>query len=277
MLAMVQGTSLGPTTLSAVVIVGAVALVALYLHERAIAEPMLPLELWRNRIILVGSLGSGSAGAVMVGVSAFLPTYVQGAMGRTPLTAGLVLGAASVSWTFASFLAGRLMVRSSYRVTASVGALALVTGAAILIMLTPSDGPLWAATGSFVVGIGMGSCNTVFIVSVQAAVPWRQRGAATSSTMFMRFVGQSVGAAGCGAALNATMARLDPDAVTNVDRLLEPASRATLSASEIAHLTDVVARSLHSAYLLVGCVAVATLVIATRLPPRLSPVRQAGE
>jgi hypothetical protein len=39
------------------------------------------------------------------------------------------------------------------------------------------------------IGIGMGLCNTTFIVSIQAAVPWHQRGAATSSCMFMRFVG----------------------------------------------------------------------------------------
>ena len=75
----------------------------------------------------------------------------------------------------------------------------------MLVALSPADGPIWAGLGSLVIGIGMGFCSTVFIVSIQASVPWRQRGAATSSSMFMRFVGQSTGAAGCGAVLDGTM------------------------------------------------------------------------
>ena len=85
---------------------------------------MLPLELWRNRIILVGSLGGAVISAVMTGVSAFLPTYVQGAMGRSALAGGLVLGMMSVTWAVASFFGGRLMVRTTYRLTAVLGTLA---------------------------------------------------------------------------------------------------------------------------------------------------------
>ena len=274
MLALVQGGTLGRPTLAAVTVLGVVAMGALYLHERAISEPMLPLELWRNRVILVGSLGSGSAGAVMMGVAAFLPTYVQGAMNRGALGGGLVLGAMSVSWSLASILGGRIMVRTTYRLVAGLGGVALVAGCAMLGVMTPADGALWAATGSLVIGIGMGFCSTVFIVSVQAAVPWGQRGAATSSSMFMRFVGQSLGVSGCGAVLNATVLHIDPDAVHQVDRLLEPAARAAMTAAQVAHLTEVVAQSLHNAYLLAAAFAVATLAIALQLPARLSPRQQ---
>src|SRR6185437_8153335 len=98
--------------------------VALGVHESSIAEPMLPLELWRqHRIIIVGSLGGAVIAAVMTGISAFLPTYVQGAMGRSALTGGLVLGVMSVTWAIASFYGGRLMVRTTYRLTAVLGTL----------------------------------------------------------------------------------------------------------------------------------------------------------
>jgi EmrB/QacA subfamily drug resistance transporter len=274
MLALVQGSSLGGFVLTGMIIVGVVTLVALFLHERSTAEPMLPLELWRNRVIAVGSLGNGFAGAIMMGVSAFLPTYVQGAMGRSPVDGGLVLGAMSVSWALFSIGGGRLMVHTSYRLVAVWGGISLVIGCLILVALTPADGPVWAAVGSLVIGIGMGFCSTVFIVSVQAAVPWRQRGAATSATMFLRFIGQSIGAAGCGAVLNATMVAIDPAATHVVDRLLDAAGRAAMAPAELAHLTDVVARSLHNAYLLATVFAIATLLIATRLPARLSPAQQ---
>jgi EmrB/QacA subfamily drug resistance transporter len=273
MLALVQSGSLGGTTLAVLTATGLAALVALYVHERSTPEPMLPLELWRNRVIVVGSLGNFSSGAMMMGVAAFLPTYVQGAMGRGPIVGGLVLGAMSVSWALASIAAGRIMLRTSYRVVAIIGALSLSIGCAMLVALHPTAGPLWAAAGSLVIGIGMGFCSTVFIVSIQASVPWRQRGAATSSSMFMRFVGQSVGASGCGAVLNITMRHLDPAASHAVERLLDAPTRLAMAPAELAHLTDVMARSVQGAYLLATGFAVLTLLMATRLPARLSPVR----
>ena len=274
MLALVQGGSLTLATLIALTATGGAALAGLYVHERSTPEPMLPLELWRNRVIVVGSLGNFSSGAMMMGVAAFLPTYIQGAMGRSPIDGGLVLGAMSVSWALASFAAGRIMVRTSYRQVAMLGGLSLTIGCAMLLALRPADGPVLAAAGSLVIGIGMGLCTTVFIVAVQASVPWAQRGAATSSSMFMRFVGQSAGAAGCGAVLNATMLHLDPGAVHAVERLLDPPVRAAMSSAELAHLTDVMADSLHNAYLMATGFAVLTLLMATRLPARLSPTRK---
>lgn len=271
MVALVQGGSLGGPALAALTFTGAGALVLLVLHERSAPEPMLPLELWRNRVIVVGSLGNFTAGAMMMGVAAFLPTFVQGAMGRSAVVGGLVLGAMSVTWALASILAGRVMVRTGYRLVAVLGGLSLSIGCAMLVALDPAGGPLWAGAGSLVIGIGMGFCSTAFIVSIQASVPWRQRGAATSSSMFMRFIGQSTGASVCGAVLNATILRLDPGAAHAVDRLLDRPTRLAMAPGELAHLTEVMARSLQNAYLVATGFAVMTLLIAWQLPGRLGP------
>src|SRR5579875_1106999 len=181
---------------------------------------LLPVELWRDRVILIGSVGGGIAAAVMMGIAAFLPTYVQGPMGLSPTAAGLVLGAMSVTWALASIFGGRVMVFTSYRLVASVGGGFLVAGSLILASLTPERGPLWAGFGSLVIGLGMGCCNTAIIVSIQAAVPWAKRGAATSSCLFMRFVGSAIGAAAFGAVLNFTIERRAPGSWSAVDRLL---------------------------------------------------------
>lgn len=269
--ALVQGGTLGLSASAGLTALGILALLGLYLNERSVPEPMLPLELWRSRVIVVGSLGNFTSGAMMLGVSAFLPTYIQGAMGREAIVGGLALGAMSVTWAPASFLAGRIMLHTSYRAVAITGASSLVAGCAILVAMTPADGPWWAAAGAFTLGIGMGFCSTVFIVSIQASVPWHQRGAATSSSMFMRFVGQSIGASGCGAVLNATMSRLDPHAVGAVDRLLDHVARRAMAPEELAHLTDVLAGSLRNAYLLAAGFAALTLLIAWQMPRRLRP------
>jgi EmrB/QacA subfamily drug resistance transporter len=275
MLLLVQGGSL-PRFIAVVVgAIGGVTLVVLAAHERSTPEPMLPLELWRNRIILVGSLGGAVISAVMMGVSAFLPTYVQGAMGYSATAGGLVLGMMSVTWAVASFYGGRLMVRTTYRLTAVLGTLALIAGSAVLIALTPDRGVIWASTGSLLIGIGMGLCNTTFIVSIQAAVPWHQRGAATSSCMFLRFVGQSLGAAAFGAVLNLTMLREAPDAVHMVDRLLDPTQRGGLPETELVQLTDLIVHALHNTYLLAGILSVVALALAVLLPASLSPARHA--
>jgi EmrB/QacA subfamily drug resistance transporter len=271
MLALVQQATLPPGLLAALLTGGLLALLALILHERATPEPMLPLELWRHRVIAVGSLGGGLAGAVMMGVAAFLPTYVQGAMGRSATVAGLVLGAMSVTWALASIYGGRLMVRTSYRLVAVLGGVALLLGSALLVTLTPARGPWWATVGSLVIGVGMGMCNTAYIVSIQAAVPWHQRGAATSSCLFQRFVGQSLGSASFGAVLNLTLLHRAPELAGLADQLLDPAQRGLLAPALRTRLTEVIAAGLHNDYLLACALALLTLLLSCLLPARLSP------
>jgi MFS family permease len=274
MLVLIQRSDFDARTATAITLFGLLALAALLLHERRTAEPMLVFGLLRERVILIGSAGSGLAGAVMMGISAFLPAYVQGAMGQSAIMAGLVLGAMSVTWALASIFGGRLMVRTTYRLAAVTGALALIAGCALLVLLTPERGVPWATAGSLIIGIGMGFCNTAFIVSIQAAVAWNRRGAATSWCLFLRFIGQATGAAAFGAVLNATIAARAPGAAHLLDRLLEPAQRATLPEAERTQLIDLVAAGLHNAYWLGLALSIAALLLVIALPARLSPAQQ---
>jgi EmrB/QacA subfamily drug resistance transporter len=273
MLTLVQVGNSDAVTLAALAAVGMIALAALVAHERRAAEPMLPIQLWRNRIVAVGCLAGFFNGALMMGVSGFLPTYVQGAMGHDATAAGVVLAASSVSWAFASMASGRLMIRTSYRLAATIGGVALVAGSLVLMTLDPASALIRAAAGALLLGIGMGFCNTAFIVSIQASVGWNERGMATSSTMFMRIVGNSVGAAVFGAILNFGIYSQLPDAGDAVNRLMSPAARQSLGATEIARLTEAVGASLHVVYVIAGLVAVVSLILAFALPARLSPTR----
>jgi EmrB/QacA subfamily drug resistance transporter len=274
MMALTRYSELGTTQLAIAVAVGILAVAALLLHEVRTAEPMLALELLRDRVILIGGLSGGLVGAVMMGVSAFLPTYVQGAMGRSATMAGLVLGSMSVTWALSSIFGGRLMVRTSYRLAAILGALALIGGCGLLVALTPERGVPWATAGSLVMGVGMGFCNTAFIVSVQAAVAWNKRGAATSWCLFLRFIGQAVGAASFGAVLNGTISARMPEARYFLDRLLDPVLRQSLPPEQRTELANVVAAGLHNAYWLGCLLATTALVLVFFLPAKLSPAQQ---
>ncbi|MBV8121828.1 MAG: MFS transporter [Alphaproteobacteria bacterium] len=97
MLAIVEfGNSADASTIAALAVAGIGALAGLAAHERDAAEPILPLRLWRHRVIAVGSFSGFTAGIVMMSINGFLPLYVQGAMGRSPTAAGIALGSASV-------------------------------------------------------------------------------------------------------------------------------------------------------------------------------------
>jgi MFS family permease len=271
-LALVQAGNLGGSGVTVVAGIAAAAFLGLAIQERRAAEPIVPFALWRNRVIALANLGTFGTGMAMMGVSAFLPAYVQGVMGKSPAVAGLALGCQSFSWTFGTILAARLMVRSSYRAAASVGGMTLVVGAGLLALLQPTSGIGWAVTGSLVMGFGIGFCNPAFLVSTQASVDWGQRGVATGSVMFMRILGSSLGSALFGAIVNLAVAARVKGAGDAVNRLLQPGLRGSLGAAEVARLSAAVAAGVHQAYLVLVLVAALTLAVSLCFPAGVSPV-----
>src|SRR5690606_8869171 len=82
------------------------------LARRLLTVPgaILPLDLWRDRLILLANLSAFVAGVVMIGVITYAPPYVQGVMGYAPLVAGFALTTMSLGWPLASSLAGRMLI-----------------------------------------------------------------------------------------------------------------------------------------------------------------------
>jgi MFS family permease len=225
-------------------------------------------------VIVSSSVGSLVTGTLMMGVTAYLPTYVQGDMGRGANVSAAILALMSVVWVLFSATAGLCLPRTTYRRIASLGAMALIAGAAMLITLTPARGPVWAGIGAVLIGAGMGFCNTTFMVSVQTSVSWGQRGAATSSTMFLRFLGQSLGAALFGAVLMVSLRHSTADATGALDRLMDTHWRAASATGELAQLVDATTTAMRHAYWLTGSLAVLALLLALTYPARLGPASQ---
>jgi MFS family permease len=277
MLLVMEGSRLGVRTMTGIAAVIVLTATALLLHERRSIEPMLPLDLWRNRIIVSSSVGSLITGTLMMGVIAYLPAYIQGEMGRGPEATAIILPLQMVVWVLGSTAAGLYLPRSSYRVVATLGALMLTAGAAMLIAMTPACGAVWAAAGAMLVGAGMGFCNTTFMISAQTSVTWQRRGAATSASMFLRFLGQSLGAALFAAVINASLLASSPENVGVLDRLMDGHGRALLGTGALTHLVTVAADAMRHAYLLTGALALCTLAVALTYPARLGPATQARQ
>jgi hypothetical protein len=151
-----------------------------------------------------------------------------------------------------------------------VGGVFLVTGAAMLIALDPARGPLWAATGTSLVGIGMGLTQNTYTVAAQSVVDWSQRGTATSLIAFMRMLGQTVGTAIYGGVVNLTLAgMLGSNAI---DRIMDPGLREKLAPAEVGPVMLAVGDAIRNVYLVAGGLVLMIIIAGLALPKGLSPL-----
>jgi EmrB/QacA subfamily drug resistance transporter len=268
---LIQAHHLSLSTFLLLLIVSVAIMVVLVWHERRAAEPILPLTLWRNRVILSAVFGCFGVGCVVMASTTFLPAYIQGVMGRSPIVAGYALAISSVTWIAGSWGGGQIMLRFSYRASTMVGGVFLVAGIVMLIALDPSRGPLWAATGTGLVGIGMGLNQNTYTVAAQSVVDWSQRGTATAIISLMRMLGQTVGTAIYGAVVNLTLSGMLGD--NAVDRILDPNLRDKLSASEVAPVMAGIGDAVQNVYWVAGALVVMIIVAGTALPKGLSPTK----
>jgi hypothetical protein len=119
--------------------------------------------------------------------------------------------------------------------------------------------------GAVVVGVGMGLCNTTFIVACQADVGSDNRGGAVSSNLFLRSIGMAIGAGIGGAVTNFAIARVAPAADDAMRQLLTPATRSGLDPDVAGRLVDAIARALQDVYLTAAVAAALALIFSLRL------------
>ena len=245
----------------------ALALLAAFaLYERGVAEPIWPTSLWRDRMSTSGNLVSLALGVTMMGTAAYLPVYIQGVMGESAMTAGFIIMAMSATSPFGAVLAGQIMLRSSYRASASLGGVFFIAGCAMLTLLDAQSGPAWVMIGGLLVGFGLGLNNNTYMVAIQAECGWSNRGIATGVFIFSRILGQALGAAAFGGILNAGLSRYLSGDDDILNRILTPAARATLPPETLAPLLQEFSRSLHIVFVILVVLAVGTLLIGGMLP-----------
>ena len=194
------------STTSAVVLgTAAVALVAFVQVERRAVEPVLPLWVFRRRVTVGANLVSLLVGALLIGLSSYVPTYVQGVLGKGAVEAGFVLGALTIGWPIAASQAGRVYLRIGFRDTALIGIAIAIAGTTWTALLVQSAPVLEVSAAMFVTGLGMGLSSSPVVIAVQSVVGWERRGVVTGTNMFFRAMGSAVGAAVFGAIANATL------------------------------------------------------------------------
>lgn len=237
--------------------------------ESRAPEPVVPLSLFRNRIIAVASVAGALFGAVMYGITSFVPLFVQGVRGGTATEAGLVLAPMSLAWPVGSVAGGRLIVRFGYRLPTLLGGACLLLGGVLLAAVGQQTSWALIIVSLVLVGMGLGFMSSAFVIAIQNAVLWSQRGIATASTQFFRTIGGSIGVAILGAALAAEWSRQALDqGLGGLERsvLLDPARRALVPADLLATMQSALAVALHNVFILVALFSALVFLAALFFP-----------
>jgi EmrB/QacA subfamily drug resistance transporter len=283
--AVVLFTSLGGTTFawssseSIVLAVLGVVLLALFLvAERRASEPILPLELFRNRIFSVCAGIGFIIGLALFGSVTYLPIFLQVVKGQSPTASGLQLTPMMGGLLVTSIVSGRLISRfGRYKPFPVAGTAVMTVGMVLLSRLDiHSTGP-YAALSMLVLGLGLGMVMQVLVLAVQNAVDYRHMGVATSGSLLFRQVGGSIGIALFGAIfanrLRGNLAsHLPPGA--RVPKTVSPAAVAHLAPAVHAGYVQAVSAALHPVFVVAAIVAVFSFLLTFLL--REVPLRDSA-
>lgn len=188
-------------------VAGAVVLTLFVIIERHAAEPVLPGWAFTRRIFIGVYVASMAVGVLTLGLSSYVPMFVQEVLGTSALIAGFALAGMTLGWPVASSQSGRIYLKVGFRNTALIGGLLGVAGTASLLLIGADSSPVQVGLSCILIGLGMGLIASPTLVAAQAVVGWQRRGVITATNMFARSMGSAVGTAVFGAIANATLSR----------------------------------------------------------------------
>jgi MFS family permease len=191
------------------------------------------------RTVGVSTAASLLIGAVLFGVTIYVPVYTQGVLHSSATSSGVILIPLSLGWVVASVVSGQLIARTGrYRVFPLIGSVFVLAGTLLLTQLGADSSRAGVSADLVVIGIGMGTMFQTFVIATQNRVERSELGVATAAIQFFRSLGGSVAVAALGALLVA---------------------RGTGSPSELADAT-------HAVFVAVVPLAALILVLALALP-----------
>jgi len=178
--------------------------------ETRAPEPVLPLWVLSRRLLATTALIAVGVGILLMGVTTYVPTFLESLVGVSPLVSGLSLAAMTLGWPISASQAGRVYLRIGFRATVVLGAVVTVGAGALLAVTSTTPSVVLVATSCFVMGLGLGFVAAPSLIAAQSSVGWGDRGVVTGANMFARSMGSAVGIAALGALVNAQMRGADP-------------------------------------------------------------------
>src|SRR5882757_6672208 len=184
----------GSVQILGLAVLGVASLIAFGMVERRVAEPVLSLELFRNRnFALVSAIGF-LLGFAMFGAINFLPLYQQTVQGSSATNSGLLLLPMMLAMMVVSIFAGQVITRTGkYKAFPIVGGFGMTAGMILLSMVDVGTTKTQLALFMAVLGLGMGFLMQTTMLIAQNSVEQKDLGVASSAATFFRSIGGSFG------------------------------------------------------------------------------------
>lgn len=213
-------------------IVSGIALPTFVWWELRAPDPILPLIIFKNRIVAVSLFAIFLTGMAMFGAITFIPLMFQGVLGDSATASGSFLTPMMLGIVFGAATSGQVLSRTGghYRIQGVIGLLIMSVGIGLLSLINAETGRATALTGAVIMGIGLGTTFPLFTIAVQNAVEYQYLGVATSATQFFRSTGGSIGLAIFGALLvNRFSHHVEEGISPEVREAIDPATLSGLS------------------------------------------------
>lgn len=163
--------------------------------ETKAEEPMLPLILFKNKLITVAYSVLFLFGFISIAVSFYIPLWVQGVTNLNATLSGIAMLPMSITWPLGAMLISRWIERTPIFSNAIIGLGTIFIGCIGLFFFQTDTTIPRMMINTAILGLGFGLTSTLFTVVVQSAVDWNLRGAAMGSMSLMRNLGQTIGIA----------------------------------------------------------------------------------
>jgi EmrB/QacA subfamily drug resistance transporter len=188
-------------------VAAAVLYTIFFIAERFAVEPILPLDLFRNRVFAADSLLTLTSGMVLLSLVIYLPLFLQGVLRESATNSGEVITPLTISLVIGSTFAGIMIARlARYQIVTIIGAALLTIGTFLLSRMSASTSIFTAACFMVIAGLGMGCFFPVLTLAVQNAIPRSRMGVGTGAITYLRALGQTLGVAITGTVVNNTIA-----------------------------------------------------------------------
>ncbi len=194
-------------TIVGLLTVTAVSLALFVWVELKAPEPILPLDLFKNRVFVCCNAASFIISMAFFGALTFVPLYLQLGLGISATRSGMAMLPMMFGLILSSTISGRLVTTfGRYKPMMLFGSVMMLLGLFLMTRLgpaTPLTGVMWRM---FVLGVGLGPAQGLFALAVQNAAPPHRLGVVTSSSQFFRQIGSTVGVAVFGAVMTHALA-----------------------------------------------------------------------
>jgi EmrB/QacA subfamily drug resistance transporter len=184
-------------------LLGSALMLALFVvNEARAAEPIIPLTLFRNPIIAMCSICAFVLGMGMFGAIIYLPLFMQGVLGTSATQSGNLLTPLLMGAVVGAIIGGQTVSRTGeYKPLGVIGSILLAVGMILFARMTGDTTHGYVVGAMVVAGLGMGLLQPVYTIAVQNVAPAERMGTATSSTIFFRSIGSTVGVAAFGSVM----------------------------------------------------------------------------